>query len=320
MKKKKLNKLFEIIDKHKKIMLLTHIRPDGDAVASSIAMAVFLTRLDKDVYIPELKEFPENYSFLKTNFNNKKIDNPSLVIFLDCGAFDRISDKYKKIIKNRKTVNIDHHHDNTEFADLNIVDSLISSTAELLYNIIKKYDKKVNLPEIFYKSIYTGISTDTGNLSFSNAKSNTFLVLSEIMKVLENPSKLYKKIYCSKPLKKIKFTGLILDRIKTYFNNKLTISYIKKEDYKEYNIQNKDLEGIVDYIGEVKDVEVYVLIKQQKKDECRLSLRSHGNYSVSKMTEFIGNGGGHKFAAGTTVYDNIENTIDLIKNYWRKIL
>ncbi|TYB31983.1 MAG: bifunctional oligoribonuclease/PAP phosphatase NrnA [Candidatus Mcinerneyibacterium aminivorans] len=315
-----MNKLAENIKKFKKFEIITHQRADGDAAASEAAFALLLKYFSKKVKIVDLADYPDTYKFLIKNWKNDKFDNPDCTVYLDCGERSRIDEKYMTVLGADYVINIDHHTDNSGFGDYNLVLSDYSSTAEIIFHFFKKLKiDKNDMGKSFFESIYAGISTDTGNLSFSNANSRTFRTVSEIMEILGNPGKIYKQIYCNKQKNKVKLTGEVLKRIKTYFDNRLVISYVSNEDLEKYNIKHKDLEGLVDYLGEIRNTEVYVLIKQLERRVARLSLRSTGNISVLEFAK-KNSGGGHDFAAGATLNENLNKAIKIIKNYWRNKL
>ena len=312
------NKIKKIIHENKKFNIVTHERPDGDACGSSLGLFYLLKKLKKDISIIDFDDYNKRYDFLTEEKISNKIKNTNITFVLDCGEYSRIKKDYREKLKNSFLINIDHHSGNTNFGDLNIVNTDVSSTAEIIFDIYSENYATQEMDIKFYESIYTGIATDTGNFSFSNANEKTFKVVSRIMKYLKNPSEIYKKIYCNKPIKKIRITGDVLKRIKLYFNNKVAISYVKKSDMKKYNLKKSDLEEIVNFLGEIKNVEVYILIKERNEKEYRLSLRSNGKYSVRKMAEYFKNGGGHQFAAGTTLLGGFDSVYEKILNYWRE--
>ena len=315
-----MNEIVKKIRENKSFEIITHERPDGDAAASESALALLLRYLGKDVKIIDIDDFPEIYKFLIKNWKNAELKKADCTFFLDCGEKNRITEHYKKKIIGNCIINIDHHTDNSGYGDYNLVLPEYSSTAEILYYLFRRFNiKEGQINKNFFKSIYTGISTDTGNLSFSNADSRTFRTVSDLMNVLGNPRDIYKKIYCSKKANKVKLTGEVLRRIETFFDNKLVISYVKKNDFDNYNLSHSELEGIVDYLGEIKNAEVYILVKQLGENISRLSLRSTGNISVLDFAK-NNSGGGHSFAAGATINNNLNETKKIIKDYWSRKL
>ena len=315
-----MNKIVKKINENHTFEIITHERPDGDAAASEAALALLLENLGKKVDIVDIDDFPEVYKFLIDEWENDGVEDAECTVFLDCGEENRINNHYKIKLSENCVINIDHHTDNSEYGDYNLVLPEYSSTAEILFYLYRRFNiKEEQMDENFFKSIYTGISTDTGNLSFSNADSRTFRTVSDLMKVLNNPRNIYQKIYCSKKPSKVRLTGEVLKRIETDCDNKLVISYVEKRDLKKYNLRHSELEGVVDYLGEIKNAEVYILIKQLEKNISRLSLRSTGDISVLDFAK-NNSGGGHNFAAGATINKSLEATINTIKNYWRNKL
>ncbi|QSX06543.1 bifunctional oligoribonuclease/PAP phosphatase NrnA [Sedimentibacter sp. zth1] len=313
LEKTKVEKLFSLIENSSRICIVGHKFPDGDCIGSVMALYEFINSnynknlsVGFDGKIPfNLVDYVKQISILD-DFENEQFD---LTIVLDCGDLDRLG-KYKCIINNSKhTFCIDHHKTNTMFADINIIDTKISSTGELLYHIFEAANKSVNLKMAEY--IYIAIITDTGKFAYSSTSSQTHQVASELIEIGIDISKIDNIIYNSKPFNIVNAYVECISNISFYYNNKLGIAKITNEIVKRNNIDINDLEGIVEFIREVKETEISCVLKQTSENITKVSLRSKNNIDVSYISKKF-NGGGHERAAGFSMNNSIEETEKMI--------
>lgn len=318
--KNNIEQLFDIIEKSKEICIIGHIAPDGDCIGSVMALYEFLKEnYKKEVYVGfdgkipyNLEKYVDN-NLILSNYENKKFD---LTVVLDCSDKERLG-KYKCVISNSsKTICIDHHKTNTEFADINIIDPHISSTGELLFHILKSTNKKLNLKIAEY--IYIAIITDTGKFAYSSTSKETHNVASELIEIGVDVSKIDNEIYNSKPINIVKAYIQCISNISFYHNNKLGIAKITSDIINKNEIDMNDIEGVVEFIREVKEIEVSCVLKEYDVNDTKVSLRSKNNIDVAEISKKFG-GGGHQKAAGFQLNKSLEDTekilIEEFKNY-----
>ena len=293
-------------------VIAVHEKPDGDACGAAVSCALLVQSMGKKFRIADRNAFPAQYDFLIAQLNDTCSDADTMII-LDSGTIDRLDASTSSGISGKKIINIDHHEDNTLFGSANLVVKSASSTCEIVFSIAQCFSGE--LPNAFYEAVYTGIMTDTGNFAFSNATAETFEVASAIMRRLGDPSSLYRRIWASFSPSVMQAYGRILSRILVFNNNKLVVSYISLTDCNELGISYKDIEGVTNLLGSVKNAEVWALIKETAPDVSRVSLRSAGNRSVADFAREH-EGGGHKFAAGATLYGTCEDIKRQLKEYW----
>ena len=190
--------LDDIIKKSKKILLLSHVNPDGDTLGSMCAMySMIYNRFKIKADMNVVSNVPFNYKFLPNiNLAERYFDSSlvyDLVITLDVAAIDRVRDSKILFDKAKVSVNIDHHKTNPKFGDYQIIEPEASSCGEVLYNYFKKYNWEITQDAA--DALYVAIMTDTGNFRFENTSSSVFKAVAELVDLGANPNVLYKKCY-----------------------------------------------------------------------------------------------------------------------------
>ncbi len=321
MMKNNISEFFYAIDNSDKICVIGHVAPDGDCIGSVMALYEFLNATyDKEVYVGFDGKIPYNFkkyideNLILSNFENEKFD---LTVVLDCSDKERLG-KYECVIANsKKTICIDHHKTNTEFADINIIDPKISSTGELLFHILKSENKEISLKMAEY--IYIAIITDTGKFSYSSTSSITHNVASELMEIGIDIARIDNEIYNSKPINIVKAYIECISNINFYYNSKLGIAKITDEVIKKNNIDMNDIEGIVEFIREVDEIEISCVLKEYDVENTKVSLRSKNNIDVAEISKKFG-GGGHIKAAGFQISKNLKDSEMIIVEELKKYL
>ena len=313
----------EEILKSKRIGLSFHTSPDGDAIGSALALLNALRYLGKDCYIISRDVISDNFSFLSLfdEVNNNYIEpkmNTDLVIVLDCGNFERISANLGNY--DGKIINIDHHISNENYGFINYVDVKASATCEIAYLLIKElginFNEKTDINIAIGNAVYTGILTDTGSFRHSNVTSRTHSIVSELIEIGVNNSKIHSNLFDNKPFNKVKLMGSVLSNIELVLDNKVAVLQIPKGMLEDFNLANTDTSDIISVGLEIKGVEVSMLLKEVD-DGVKGSLRSKNNVDVRKVAEVYG-GGGHIKAAGimqkgVRIMEAKENLIKTLK-------
>lgn len=296
-------------------VVTSHVNPDGDNIGSTLSIYYFLKQINKNVYYVMNDEMPLNMQFLIENINiinssqfkelNIKKYN---LITLDCGDKNRIciDDEIKD--NCTKLINIDHHASNDFYGDLNYVVAEASSTCELVYNILRE-DEKINNTKIIDEKIatalYTGLMTDTGKLTYSNTHASSFDMAKELLLRKADTQKVVQNVFGSNPFNFYKLLGESLNTLEI-INTKIAVMMVTQEMLKKYNIDFKDVDGIVPYARDIENVEIGILLKEKGNNEIKVSLRSKSFVDVSKIAKVFG-GRGHMRASGCTINDNINN-------------
>ncbi len=293
-------------------IVTSHISPDGDNIGSTLAMYYTLNKLGKNVYYVLDDNPPKNLKFLVENMNILKSEEVNLdsynIVALDCGDKKRICLSQKLVDNAKKIICIDHHVSNDHYGDFNYIDTEASSTCELVYNLLVKYNKYENvniIDEDIATCLYTGLVTDTGNFVYSNAHPSSFEMAKELLLKGAKKDIIIQKVFQSNPYNYYKLLGEALNTL-DIVDGKIASIIITKEMLKRNVISFNDLDGITSYTRDIEGVEVGILLKEKKENEVKVSLRSKNYVDVSKIAQSF-NGGGHIRAAGLTIYSSIED-------------
>ena len=301
------------------ILLASHSGPDGDAVSSLLALGLAIGKLGRKTTIYNASPIPAVYRFLpsveRIVRHIKKANTYDLALVLDCGNLPRIGEAYSTVSQIPVVINIDHHISNTGFGDIQLVDPLACSTAEIVYRLIKAMD--VPIDNAMATSLYTGILTDTGSFRFSSTNQAAFAISQEMAELGVEPHDVAQHVYGTYSLGRIKLLNLALDSIEISDNGKLSIMTVTGAMFAETRTQPEDADGMINYARRIEDVKVAALIHEQKNGttnsngRCRyhVSLRSDGSVDVAAIAGSFG-GGGHASAAGFQV----ETTLTKLKS------
>jgi len=249
------------------------------------------------------KEFPLpiEYRFLPLEevFHEPPADMADrTVVYLDCGNVDRVPVEFLSNGANFR-INIDHHHDNTLFGDVNLLDTGASSTAEIVYELAIALGVEIT-PEIA-SALYVGLITDTGKFMYENTNAHTHRIAAELIDAGVPVDETYRRLYEHVPLEKVRLLSHALNRIERHCGEQLVVAYITEADYEESGAGEEMTEGIIDHLRSVEGSKVAALVRDlgdRGKAARKVSLRSSGgDIDVSAMARQHG-GGGHMRAAG----------------------
>ena len=298
-----LNRIFNEIECAKKILIVSHVNPDGDTLGTMFALKLYIgDKADTLVQTSASAGIPDTYKFLPEINLSKNLDNVEniydLVIAVDVASIDRIVQKARVIFDNAKTtINIDHHKTNNGYGKLNWVIGDASSAGEVLYNIFKT--KNIPVTKDMAECLYVSILTDTGGFRYENTKPETLETAAQLIKLGADNSDLAKKCYNNKPKNMILFQSEIISKTQFLFDDKVAIASITQKDYDKFDAKNEYTEGIAETLRTIKSVEVSAVLKENDNGCTKVSLRSD-NIDVCEIVKKF-NGGGHIRAAGCTI-------------------
>ena len=312
-------KIADILKNNDYFVIFTHSYPDGDGIGSSIAFYKLLINLGKKVDIVCDSEMPYQYGFLpytdkvikdlsKLSFKDKYI-----ALFLDCADIKRIRIDEQILMENAKyIINIDHHLSNTDFGDINCIDSSKSATAEIIFSLFDSYFKDYFDKEIA-ESLYTGILTDTGKFQYSNTTKEVHRIISKLLEYDIAPAHIYSSIYEHEPANRFKLLALVLKRVEI-LNGSLIYSYILEKDFKKFDLPFSSNDGIIELLRAANDIKVAALFKETGPSSYKVSLRSSNNsVNVAAIANSFG-GGGHKMASAFSATGKLDIIVkDLIR-------
>ncbi len=302
--------LDDIIKQSKKILLLSHMNPDGDTLGSMCAMySMIYNRFKIKADMNIVSNVPYNYKFLPNiNLAQRYFDKSiiyDLVITLDVAALDRILDSQIFFERAKCTVNIDHHKTNPKFGDYQIIEPESSSCGEVLYNYFKTNDWKIDTDSAI--SLYTAIMTDTGNFKFENTSANVFRAAADLVDAGANPNYIYKKCYETKTKNFVLFQNYCINKAVFSENNKIAYTTVYKKDLEKFSAGDDYTDGIAETLRAIDTTEIAFVTKEIDKKLTKVSMRSKTIDVAEICTKF--GGGGHKFAAGCTIKSSIKDSV-----------
>lgn len=315
----KLIEVSEILKSHENWSIFIHKKADGDALGSSTALFEAGINLGKHVtlYGPDEK-LPVTYKFL-SHFeeftpceNFEFVNSGELYIFLDCSNEAR-SVKGFDVDKNFNALNIDHHEDNSLFCRVNCVDGGASSTAEVLFRMLKA--GRFNITRKIAESLYTGIFTDSGGFTFSNTSPLTHRIVAELIELGVNPARITDFINQNKSLKSFIIWSRAMSRAKLFGPEDIfAISWLCAKDFEESDADYTENEGLPNMLMSLRGVKFAALLTENLNGEVRASFRSREGspFGAGETARSIG-GGGHERAAGATIAGPLECSVESVK-------
>jgi phosphoesterase RecJ-like protein len=301
-----------------RFLLTTHEAPDGDALGSLLATHKLLRQLGKDsVMFLAAKEFPlpVEYRFLALEevFHEPPVDVVDRVlVFLDCGNMDRMPADFLRR-DEAKILNLDHHHDNTRFGTLNLVDTSASCTAEIVFHLARLLGAEIT-PEIA-TALYVALVTDTGRFMYENTTPEAHRMAAELIDAGVDVHDIYRRLYERVPLEKLHLVARAVQRVQRLDECKLAITYIAAQDYLETGSNESMTEGLIDHVRALEGAEVAAMIRDKTdggQHARKVSLRSAtGRVDVSAIAQRYG-GGGHPRAAGFSTDLTYDELLDVL--------
>lgn len=309
----------------KRIVVTSHLRPDGDSICTGLALAFIGELLGKEVEIinRDKTPFPLNNipDIEKIKIGQIPAQGFDLVILLECANVSRSG---QENLNNYFKINIDHHHSNDYYADINWVDPEASAVAEMIYTLGEKLN--IQFTPNIANHLYCAIVSDTGSFQFSNTSSRSFEVCHELIDHGASSIQIAEFLFNNNSPEKIKLLGHVLSTLQ--MNNKGNIATITmfNEHLDSLHLKEVDTEDIITLARSIKGVQMVLFFKEIEKDTFRVSLRSKGMMNAAYVAENFG-GGGHVHAAGFTVtgeYTKLikeipETVAHLLKKHPKKI-
>jgi len=301
---------WSVIEAAKRLILISHVKPDGDTLGSASAFFSVGTEIGKQCRWGGRDPFPGMYAFLPHAQKYEQIESlgefaptqGDVVIALDTSTRDR---SVTDLDLSPVLLNIDHHHDNSLYGDIVRVDSGASSTAELLWNIFSS----APIPLISYEaafSLYVGVATDSGSFSFSCTTSRTHMAVSGMLEKGVRPAEVNRLLNYNRSYAKMRLWGLALSRITV--KGTAAMTWLVDADFRNFGADPSETENLVNQLLLIRDVELALLLIDHREG-VRVSIRSEGAVSAAAIAHRFG-GGGHPQAAGCTLSGTLSSATD----------
>jgi bifunctional oligoribonuclease and PAP phosphatase NrnA len=312
----------DAIRAHDRFLVTTHENPDGDALGSLLASTLALRQLGKDavMFLNWPAPLPGEYRFM--DLGDLRRDLPSdlgsrVVLAVDCANESRLGDDRAFLERAVLVLDVDHHHDNSRFGDVNLVVPDASSTGEVLRDVFRELDVRLT-PEIA-EALYIALVTDTGRFQYASTTPKTLRLAAELVESGADVHKVFQDVYESVQFAKLKLLARALDRARIHDGGRVVVSWLVRDDFADVGAEEPYSEGIIDFLRAVEGAELAALIREPPRDEGptrRVSLRSSiDGLDVSAIARSFG-GGGHKQAAGFSSDASVDEITELIRRQY----
>lgn len=297
-----LQEIIEQIERNKVFLITAHIRLDGDALGSELALYHLLRSLGKDVVVYNQDRIPENYRFLPgSEVIINTFDDPDrydAAFILDCSEMERVGEKAGDIMKVKRLLNIDHHISNEGFCHSSYIDPAASSTGELLYRLATAMS--VEISREMATNLYAAILTDSGGFRYSSTTKETLVAAGNLVGCGADPQWISEHIYESNPLVKMQLLGKALETMRFDLDGRVGSMVVFQQTLDKLGAKLEHTENFVDIPRTIQGVDVAIFYSEMGEGLFKLSLRSKDRVNVEQVARVFG-GGGHMNAAACRV-------------------
>ena len=294
----------------KRVLIGTHLNPDGDALGSAVGLSQYLDQLGIVNSVVCHHEAPRNLRFLPGVDRVRQSVAPDqeydLGIICDLDSLERLGSLQPAFEALPRTVVIDHHVPMEQPGDLRIIDTAASATAVILTEMLTFLDAAFT-PEMA-TCLLTGIVTDTGSFRFRNTNPKALALAATLLDHGADIAKVSEEIFQRRPLSGARILGRMLDKFVLECDDQLCWSYLEFEDFESSGAKDEDTEGFVNELLSIDTVQIAFLARENKPGRARVSIRSRGGFDVAEIARQFG-GGGHRNAAGLTFDSDIHGQV-----------
>ena len=322
MDKQLLEEFKKALITQKKIVIIPHKNPDGDALGSSLALQAFLTKTGHNSQIISPNEYPEFLDWMPGQKKIKKfsdaldesiqrIETADIIFTLDFNQLSRIDQLGPFVEKsNALKIMIDHHEHPGDYASITFSDSTKGSTCEMVYELISHLDRD-QMDEAIASCLYTGIMTDTGSFRFPSTTARTHQVVSKLIENGAQPHLINQKIYDTNSINRLRLLGTALKNLKKIDSTPVVYITLSQEELNQNKFKKGDTEGFVNYGLSLKGILLAVIMIENEVEKIiKMSFRSKGSFDVNKFAKKHFNGGGHINAAGGVSSLTLDETVE----------
>lgn len=303
------SEIAQALREHNSFVLMSHVRPDGDAIGSQLALGHALEELGKTVYYVNEDGLPDNLAFLPHSENviqpKGEVLDVEVAIALDCATKPRLgSNALKAASKAKLWINIDHHISNPGYGDLNFIDATSPATGQILYNLITSED--FPLSDVTRDAIYVAVSTDTGSFQYGSTTAATYEMAADLVSRGLKVGEINAKTYDSHPYRRVELLRRLLNTLELTAEGRIADWQLVYSTQEELGLKPEDSEGLIDMIRAVEGVQVAAFFEELEDGMIRVSMRSKNKaINVCEVAKVFG-GGGHIMAAGIRTEGTLE--------------
>jgi phosphoesterase RecJ-like protein len=296
----------ELVRRHSRFLLMTHVRPDGDGLGSQLALADALRRLGKTARVAVASNFPDRYRFLTPDGAVERFRAPGdefrdaeVVVVMDTGTWNQLGD-FGPFLRNLDVpkVVIDHHFTQDDLGALRLVDTSAEATGRLAYEACEAIGAGLS-PEAAH-FLFVALAMDTGWFRHASTTDRTFALAERLVAAGARPDEIYEELYEQNTLPRLRLMGRVLERMTLAEGGRVALTEVHLTDYAATGARPQDTEDLVNFTRSIEGVEVGLLLMEQFEGGVKVSFRARHGTDVAKVAERFG-GGGHKLASGAIV-------------------
>ena len=326
MKKEDIQAIVQLLATPKKIAIIPHRSPDGDAMGSTLALYHFLLKSNHQPIVIAPNDFPEFLAWMPGSdqvlvYENDRVkttqilQESELIFTLDFNALHRTGEM-EKVLSSLTVpfIMIDHHQSPDQYASYTYSDTKFGSTCEMIYNFISFLDQKALIDKTIATCIYTGILTDSGSFRFPKTTGATHRIVADLIDLGVENSQIPALLFDNNSYNSLQLLGRALQNMVVYPEYKTAFISLSQKELDEFHYQKGDTEGIVNYGLSIKGIHfAAIFIEHKDENIIKISLRSQGEFDVNQFARTHFNGGGHINAAGGKSNLSLQETVNKFK-------
>lgn len=332
MNKQDISKVKQLLSTPKKIVIVSHKNPDGDAIGSSLGLYHYLVKHNHQVDVIMPNDYPDFLKWMPNediviNYeatveaSNHLVNNADIIFTLDFNALQRAGEM-EVVLEQSDAIKImiDHHQQPDNYPTYTYSDINICSTSQMIYHFIEMLDDVDLIDKNIGTCLYTGIMTDTGSFRFPSTTSTTHKVVAYLIDKGVDSSQIHNNVYDNNSYNRLQLLGCALNNLQVIPELKTAYITLSQAELNKYNFKKGDTEGVVNYGLSLKGIVLAVIFIEHKQEGIiKMSLRSKGNFSVNEFARTHFNGGGHTNAAGgrsnLSLNKTVEKFISILPDY-----
>lgn len=314
-----------------KIVIVSHVSPDGDAIGSSLGLYHFLLSQDKDVNVIVPNVFPDFLKWMPgskdillydryKDFADKLIREADVICCLDFNALKRIEDMAGSVAASpARKIMLDHHLHPEEFCRITISHPEISSASELVFRLICRMGYFGDISRECAECIYTGMMTDTGGFTYNSNNREIYFIISELLSKGIDKDAIYRKVYNTYSESRLRLMGYVLSNMRVYREYNSALISLTKDEQGKFDYIKGDSEGFVNIPLTIKNVCFSCFLREDtEKRMIKISLRSVGSFPCNRLAAEYFNGGGHLNASGGEFYGTMDEAVKVFEEALEK--
>jgi len=292
-----IKKAIAAIRRAKKIIIVSHVNPDGDTIGCLLALGLSLLQIGKKVTLLSQDGVPTRFQFLPGSelILSETTETAEVAIAVDCGGAGQLGSAQKAFFRAKTTIQIDHHDFGTPFGKIQILENEAAAVGEIVYEII--VGLKVEISPAIATCLLTSIIIDTGSFRFSNIRAKTFDICGKLIKRGVDLQHLIEESYWTKSPAMMRLSSHALLNAQYSQDGTVTWSVVYQKDLKRYGANISDADAVADDLRSVEGVRIAAVFRETEKGSFRVSLRSKHGINIALVAKEF-NGGGHHNSAG----------------------